>query len=144
MCRAAGGCFDDLFVIIFITSPEKCHPTVQINSHTAFLRYIKAKAPRRDISYSADRRVRLWIRGIQGQPWKQARHSAQRGSTGRYQKQDKTRPFSAAQMPYAKRAFTRCRITVANYESGPAKKKTGEHLDYKIRTIYTRPSGNGR
>lgn len=58
MCATEGQAFDDLFLIIFISSQEKFEPTNQINTHTSLSQSIKGRAPRRDISYSANRHVR--------------------------------------------------------------------------------------
>lgn len=58
MCATEGQAFDDLFVIIFISSQEKSEPTNQINTHTSLSRSIKGRAPRRGISYSTNRHVR--------------------------------------------------------------------------------------
>lgn len=58
MCATEGQAFDDLFLIIFISSQEKFEPTNQINTHTSLNQSIKGRAPRRDISYSANRHVR--------------------------------------------------------------------------------------
>lgn len=59
MCATEGQAFDDLFVIIFISSQEKFYPTDQINIHTSLSQSIKGRAPQRDICYSENRHVRL-------------------------------------------------------------------------------------
>lgn len=58
MCATEGQAFHNLFVIIFISSQEKFCPTNQINTHTSLSQSIKGRAPQRDISYSANRRLR--------------------------------------------------------------------------------------
>lgn len=59
MRATQGQAFDDLFVIIFISSQEKFYPTDQINIHTSLSENIKERAPWRDIHYSANRHVPL-------------------------------------------------------------------------------------
>lgn len=65
MCATEGQAFDDLFVIIFISSQEKFSPTNQINTLTSLSLSIKGRAPQRDISYSANRHV-LWSQVTNG------------------------------------------------------------------------------
>lgn len=59
MCATEGQAFDDLFVIIFISSQEKFYSTDQINMDTSLSKNIKGKAPQRGIRYSTNRHVPL-------------------------------------------------------------------------------------
>lgn len=67
MCATEGQAFDDLFVIIFISSQEK----FSHQPHTSHRKSTEGRAPQRDINYSTNRC--MLIGGNQWQPQTKAK-----------------------------------------------------------------------